>query len=157
MFADRFSRLFWLHRTQDRGVEIGFEEFVKVLSLWTRGTPHQRLTLLFHLYDRGNKGYVVKEDIVEIMQSLFLCFLKSGVVPFDWNSEEFKAKAAYGILEAWADAAIQQFHPEDNQKLLWYNEFLQWIVHMPGVAETLCVPTDVRTWLYNEDRLGLKM
>lgn len=37
LFADRFSRLFWLHRTQDRGVEIGFEEFVRVLSLWTRG------------------------------------------------------------------------------------------------------------------------
>ena len=37
VFADRFVRLFWQHRTQDRGIEIGFEEFVRLLSIWTRG------------------------------------------------------------------------------------------------------------------------
>lgn len=36
--------------------------------------------------------YIVKEDIVDIMRSLFMCFLKSGVASYDWNSEEFKAK-----------------------------------------------------------------
>lgn len=29
---------------------------------------------------------------MEILLSLFLCFLKSGVASYDWNSEEFKAK-----------------------------------------------------------------
>lgn len=40
VFADRFVRLFWQHRTQDRGIEIGFEEFVRLLSIWTRGEKH---------------------------------------------------------------------------------------------------------------------
>ncbi|CDJ47986.1 hypothetical protein, conserved [Eimeria brunetti] len=163
VFADRFVRLFWQHRTQDRGIEVGFEEFVRLLSIWTRGTPHQRLTLLFHIYDRGNKGYIVKEDIVDIMRSLFMCFLKSGVASYDWNSEEFKAKVilerhsedavkemAQEILSEWADAAIRRFHTADSNKLLWFSEFLQWIIHVPGVAESLCVPTDVWTWLFQE-------
>lgn len=40
-------------------------------------------------------SYIVKEDIIDIMRSLFLCFLKSGVASYDWNSAEFKAK--YGL------------------------------------------------------------
>lgn len=40
VFADRFVRLFWQHRTQDRGIEIGFEEFVRLLSIWTRGEAY---------------------------------------------------------------------------------------------------------------------
>ena len=39
----------------------------------------------------------MKEDIVDIMRSLFLCFLKSGVASYDWNSDEFKAK--YDVAE----------------------------------------------------------
>ncbi|CDJ37624.1 hypothetical protein, conserved [Eimeria necatrix] len=60
VFADRFVRLFWQHRTQDRGIEIGFEEFVRLLSIWTR--------VLFHIYDRGNKGVILErhsEDAVK--------------------------------------------------------------------------------------------
>lgn len=45
VFADRFVRLFWQHRTQDRGIEIGFEEFVRLLSIWTRG---QAYVLMFY-------------------------------------------------------------------------------------------------------------
>ncbi|CDJ61835.1 hypothetical protein, conserved [Eimeria maxima] len=165
VFADRFVRLFWQHRTQDRGIEIGFEEFVRLLSIWTRGTPHQRLTrkrialfeanslrkLIFCWMERRIVyWYIVKEDIVDIMRSLFMCFLKSGVASYDWNSEEFKAKMAQEILSEWADAAIRRFHTADSNKLLWFSEFLQWIIHVPGVAESLCVPTDVWTWLFQE-------
>eukprot|EP00919_Chromeraceae_sp_WS-2016_P075435 GHVR01178459.1.p1 GENE.GHVR01178459.1~~GHVR01178459.1.p1 ORF type:complete len:195 (-),score=32.85 GHVR01178459.1:219-803(-) len=89
-FADRFVKMFWKVRTEE-DVIIGFEEFIEVFSVWTRGTPTQRLELLFELYDRDKKKYIVREDIVDFLKSIFMAFLSTDVVKYSPDSPEFKA------------------------------------------------------------------
>lgn len=161
-FSERFIQLFWRIRVQSKGVEIGFEEFIKTFSIWCRGNPNERIYLLFKLFDRGEKGYVTKDDIIDIFYSLLMCYFKSGMsmTTFEFDSQEFKAKVVVDqhseeeivlcckeLLNEWAEITICQFHCSDTQHLLWFEEFKNWVVRLPGVAEALCIPSGVREWL----------
>eukprot|EP00921_Rhytidocystis_pertsovi_P011062 GHVQ01017821.1.p1 GENE.GHVQ01017821.1~~GHVQ01017821.1.p1 ORF type:complete len:158 (+),score=8.22 GHVQ01017821.1:596-1069(+) len=78
LFAKSFASLFWVKREEGKEMEVGFEEFVRVLSVWIRGKPSERLSLFFRMFDRTGKGYVSKRDIIEYFQSMLsLCLVVS--------------------------------------------------------------------------------
>eukprot|EP00920_Eleutheroschizon_duboscqi_P020288 GHVT01048224.1.p1 GENE.GHVT01048224.1~~GHVT01048224.1.p1 ORF type:complete len:204 (+),score=31.84 GHVT01048224.1:1603-2214(+) len=118
--GDRLASNFWRERTLGGRLDVGFAEFIHVLGVWTRGSTDERTAMLFSVYDRQRKGYVTKQDIVVILESLISCSEKTELRPQDWNSEHFKstvvlqrhsvaeiAEAANSVANEWADAAIR--------------------------------------------------
>ncbi|NXH20620.1 CSEN protein, partial [Bucco capensis] len=48
-----------------------FQDFVVGLSVLLRGTVHQKLKWAFDLYDINKDGYITKEEMLEIMKSIY--------------------------------------------------------------------------------------
>ncbi|KAF8822305.1 putative Recoverin family protein [Cardiosporidium cionae] len=141
-FASQFVNIFWIHRNPKGIVEVGFREFIQTLSKWTK--------VLFHLYDKDQKGFILKDDIINFLYSLTKYFIEVEFNLCDVNSEAFKARTVIahhseeeaqcvleGILEDIANLAVSRYHKPDGEELLWCNEFKQWAIDVPGVAEIL--------------------
>uniref|UniRef100_A0A8B9PGZ7 Potassium voltage-gated channel interacting protein 3 n=1 Tax=Apteryx owenii TaxID=8824 RepID=A0A8B9PGZ7_APTOW len=50
---------------------ICFQDFVVGLSILLRGTVHEKLNWAFNLYDINKDGYITKEEMLEIMKSIY--------------------------------------------------------------------------------------
>ncbi|XP_038641627.1 calsenilin-like [Scyliorhinus canicula] len=55
----------------DRRGAIRFEDFVIGLSVLLRGTVHEKLSWAFNLYDINKDGYITKEEMLAIIQSIY--------------------------------------------------------------------------------------
>ncbi|NWY97034.1 CSEN protein, partial [Loxia curvirostra] len=55
----------------DRNGALCFQDFAVGLSVLLRGTEQQKLKWTFDLYDVNKDGYVSKEDMLEIMKSIY--------------------------------------------------------------------------------------
>ncbi|KAM6232119.1 LOW QUALITY PROTEIN: calsenilin-like [Spheniscus humboldti] len=55
----------------DRNGALCFQDFVVGLSVLLRGTVHQKLKWAFNLYDINKDGYITKEEMLEIMKSIY--------------------------------------------------------------------------------------
>ncbi|XP_069657345.1 calsenilin-like [Haliaeetus albicilla] len=55
----------------DRNGALCFQDFVVGLSILLRGTVHQKLKWAFNLYDINKDGYITKEEMLEIMKSIY--------------------------------------------------------------------------------------
>ncbi|KAL9823469.1 calsenilin-like isoform 5-T5 [Geothlypis trichas] len=55
----------------DRNGALCFQDFAVGLSVLLRGTEQQKLRWTFDLYDVNKDGYVSKEDMLEIMKSIY--------------------------------------------------------------------------------------
>ncbi|XP_038016368.1 calsenilin-like isoform X2 [Motacilla alba alba] len=55
----------------DRNGALCFQDFAVGLSVLLRGTEQQKLRWAFDLYDVNKDGYVSKEDMLEIMKSIY--------------------------------------------------------------------------------------
>ncbi|KAI9216101.1 hypothetical protein BC828DRAFT_394235 [Blastocladiella britannica] len=53
---------------------IDFHEFVEGLSVFSRGTPEEKLALSFKLYDIDRDGYVTKRELFKITSQLYSAF-----------------------------------------------------------------------------------
>ncbi|NXD87498.1 CSEN protein, partial [Halcyon senegalensis] len=55
----------------DRDGALCFQDFVVGLSVLLRGTVQQKLKWAFDLYDINKDGYITKEEMLEIMKSIY--------------------------------------------------------------------------------------
>ncbi|XP_072917167.1 calsenilin-like isoform X1 [Hemitrygon akajei] len=55
----------------DKSGAIRFEDFVIGLSVLLRGTMNEKLIWAFNLYDINNDGYITKEEMLVIVQSIY--------------------------------------------------------------------------------------
>ncbi|XP_053856514.1 calsenilin [Vidua macroura] len=55
----------------DRNGALCFQDFAVGLSVLLRGTEQQKLKWTFDLYDVNKDGYITKEDMLEIMKSIY--------------------------------------------------------------------------------------
>jgi len=56
--------------TKRTGV-ITFQDFIRGLSVMTRGTPEEKLTFTFRMYDLNGDGYITRDEILQIVQSFY--------------------------------------------------------------------------------------
>ncbi|XP_038045718.1 Kv channel-interacting protein 4-like isoform X3 [Patiria miniata] len=55
----------------DHNGSITFEEFVMGLSVLSRGTLNDKLNWAFNLYDINGDGYITREEMLSIIQSIY--------------------------------------------------------------------------------------
>ncbi|XP_032882213.1 Kv channel-interacting protein 4 isoform X1 [Amblyraja radiata] len=55
----------------DHNGSVSFEDFIQGLSVLLRGTIQDKLKWAFNLYDINKDGYVTKEEMLDIMKSIY--------------------------------------------------------------------------------------
>ncbi|XP_026072632.1 Kv channel-interacting protein 4-like [Carassius auratus] len=55
----------------DQNGSVSFEDFVMGLSILLRGTIHEKLNWAFNLYDINKDGYITKEEMLDIIKSIY--------------------------------------------------------------------------------------
>jgi Ca2+-binding EF-hand superfamily protein len=54
----------------DNGV-VTFKEFIKALSITSRGSIEEKLNWSFRLYDTDKDGYITKEEMIAIVDAIY--------------------------------------------------------------------------------------
>jgi Ca2+-binding EF-hand superfamily protein len=86
---------------------INFQEFVRALSVMTRGTPDEKLDFAFQMYDINNNGYITKDDITRIMDSFYK--LVGPLVTFSgkkYESHEQLVEEFFELMDTTGDGKI---------------------------------------------------
>ena len=66
-FSDQVFRTF---DTNNDGF-ISFREFLFAISVLSIGTPEEKLSMIFHMYDVDGDGIIAKVELIMIVQSIF--------------------------------------------------------------------------------------
>ncbi len=76
----------------DRNDFISFEEFVKALSIISKGSLEEKLDWIFQLYDVRNTGEIAAEDVAQVIDAIYLLLGKDVQPPitFETVPEHFK-------------------------------------------------------------------
>ncbi|XP_017692803.1 PREDICTED: calsenilin-like isoform X1 [Lepidothrix coronata] len=69
--ASSYAHLLFDAFDADHNGALCFQDFAVGLSVLLRGTEQQKLKWTFDLYDVNKDGYVTKEDMLEIMKSIY--------------------------------------------------------------------------------------
>eukprot|EP00916_Digyalum_oweni_P024682 GHVL01040820.1.p1 GENE.GHVL01040820.1~~GHVL01040820.1.p1 ORF type:complete len:258 (-),score=31.11 GHVL01040820.1:1485-2258(-) len=144
-------------------IEIGFQEFIRQYGIWCRGSPQDRLYLLWRLFTSDEQsGQVSSIAIERLLKSMFDAFLLKPWTIMDTASQEFQIHAE--LLQLYlrdeaslaivkneyfskiANNAIETYHKDGvpGDDFLWRREFDQWVITMPGICQQLCVPDPVK-------------
>ncbi|XP_066516880.1 Kv channel-interacting protein 4 [Hoplias malabaricus] len=62
--------LFSAFDTNQNGL-VNFEEFIRGLSILLRGSAEEKLFWAFHLYDLNKDGHLTKEEMLDVMKSIY--------------------------------------------------------------------------------------
>ncbi|KAF6022342.1 ncs1 [Bugula neritina] len=67
----KFSKFIFSVFDADSSGSITFDEFIKALSVTTRGTLKQKLTWAFSLYDIDKDGKITRDEMINIVTAIF--------------------------------------------------------------------------------------
>eukprot|EP00026_Physarum_polycephalum_P005111 Phypoly_transcript_05139.p1 GENE.Phypoly_transcript_05139~~Phypoly_transcript_05139.p1 ORF type:complete len:625 (+),score=69.95 Phypoly_transcript_05139:59-1933(+) len=119
------ERLFQIADAGQDGI-VDFAELLKLLSVMTRGTPKEVLSLNFRLFDTNGKGWIDKYDIYRMLQSVYSVFrrdkrfhdlLRSFVESiFDYTSTDTLTKTDFEYV-VWIQSQILATFKTRNPKV----------------------------------------
>ena len=69
--ASRFASLFYCLFEHDQQGYVGFAQFMDTLSVVARGTLEEKIAWTFRLYDQDGDGYVTKDDMLHVVDSIY--------------------------------------------------------------------------------------
>ncbi|XP_075554419.1 Kv channel-interacting protein 4-like isoform X2 [Dermacentor variabilis] len=112
---------------KDRAGAINFKEFVMGLSVLSRGSPQEKLQWAFNLYDINKDGAVTRDEIFEIISSVYsLLGHCAAPHPDDQSAREHAAR-------------VFQKLDLNNDGIVTYDEFIETCLLDENIVKSLNV------------------
>ena len=87
---------------------IEFPEFVRALSITSRGTLEEKLGWAFKLYDLDRDGFITREEMESIVGSIYKMLGDNVKLPEDENTPEKRVERIFAAMDKNQDAQLSQ-------------------------------------------------
>jgi Ca2+-binding EF-hand superfamily protein len=123
---------------QDKSGKINFDEFLKAMKIYSRGTFEEKMSLFFDMYDLTGDAYIHKDELKLMLYSLMTPV--HSVMDSDLSlkdSEEYAVQVE-SIVQKTVDDAFGSCDPSKSGKLT-RDQFKEWLLDNPAIMEVLCL------------------
>nr|XP_002126335.1 neuronal calcium sensor 1-like [Ciona intestinalis] len=115
--AENFTKFIFNGMDLEEDASLNFESFIKVTSLLARGTKEEKLKWAFHVRDIDHTGFITKEKMQLVEDSVFSMIANHVPLPDDENTAEKRTEKLYNLIEKDQDGkvTVDQFKVGLNQ------------------------------------------
>ncbi|XP_070532345.1 neuronal calcium sensor 1-like isoform X2 [Ptychodera flava] len=95
---------------------IEFEEFIRALSVTSRGNLDEKLDWAFRLYDLDNDGYITREEMLDIVDAIYRMVGNMVKLPEEENTPEKRVNKIFSIMDKNKNNRITKEEFQDGSK-----------------------------------------
>ncbi|XP_065296284.1 frequenin-1-like [Dermacentor albipictus] len=126
---------------EDKNGVITFKEFIRAISITTKGNIDEKLNWAFNLYDLDNDGFVTRSEMLDIVTAIYVLHGKAGLTDSEAAGADNPRKRVdqlFAKLDTDADARISREEFCEGFKTdPWIRRALLNAVSMPDQPKSL--------------------
>ncbi|XP_076436865.1 neuronal calcium sensor 1-like [Babylonia areolata] len=104
---------------------IEFHEFLKALSVTSRGTVEEKLEWAFKLYDLDHDGFITKQELFDIVDAIYSMVGETVTLPEEENTPEKRVNRIFSVMD------------KNHDNMLTFEEFLEGSKEDPTIIHAL--------------------
>lgn len=101
-FVDHAFRMF----DENQNGKIEFSEFIRALSISSRGTMEEKLIWSFRFYDLDNDGVISRNELLLVVSAIFEMLGGSAKMPPDEDTPEKRVNKLFSLMDKNLDGMI---------------------------------------------------
>lgn len=123
--SSAFARHVFRRFDLDHNQRISFHEFLTALNITFKGNIEEKLNWAFGLYDTNGDGFITREEMLEIVTSIYEMFGSTTVMPEDESTPEKRTDKIFHVFDTDHDGKLSR------------DEFIQGAKSDPSIVRIL--------------------